>query len=156
MLSPVPSDQSIGRKWQWWGVGITLGEGYWFNQVLNGESLPWGATSYTFIFHFFAERYAFHVPFIDKTIRLLVMTSEIFELKTIFNFLRKYHQTSLLWKPTGQREVSAECLPITDVFTMISVGPTRGVFVLRRCPEYKWGLGTMNFQLTQLLSCTCI
>ena len=86
---------------------------------------------------FFSERYAFHVPFIDKTIRLLVMTSEIFELKTIFNFLRKYHQTSLLWKPTGQREVSAECLPITDVFTMIRVGPTRGVFVLRRCPEYK-------------------
>ena len=28
VLSPVPSDQSIGRKWQRWGVGIMLGEGY--------------------------------------------------------------------------------------------------------------------------------
>ena len=75
MLSPVPSDQSIGRKWQSWGVGITLGEGY--SKKFDTGRLPQVPTPYTFIFHFLAERYTLH---------LLVITNEMLELETILKF----------------------------------------------------------------------
>ena len=54
VLSPVPSDQSIGRKWQRWGVGIMLGEGY-STKFYTGR-LPQGPTPYSFIFHFFCRK----------------------------------------------------------------------------------------------------
>lgn len=72
------------KVWGESGTGVGSGNypgGGVDNKVLNGESLHCIETSYTFIFHFFlAERYAFCVPFIDKTtICSLVMTNEMFK-----------------------------------------------------------------------------